>query len=501
MGTAKKDDKLVFSDKQETDISLPQKNIHQYKLLIVDDEKEVHIMTKLVLSDYLYMGSSLQFLSAYSLPEAKKLIKDHPDAACVLLDVVMETKDAGLEIARFIREDEKNELLRIILRTGQPGKAPEKDIILNYDINDYKEKTELTSQKLFTTITTALRSYIHIIELDDKRKEIATKNVRLNEEIARRIVAEHNLTKYNRSLEKVLDSKSAQLKTSLIALELKKKELQGANKLAAIGDISSITLSQLNLPEQNLEQNLATIDKYRTQITQLLEKYENLQEIIDSHIDPTNSGSQAAHESLNQLNQLKQDIDLDMILTQYPEIILNSTKGIECIYKAINDIRLFITVDDGTEELTDINTVLKSSIKKVSVKFDKNIDIQSHFDELPKINITPTIMGQALCEIIKNAFQAVTSKGIISIFTEYKAPNIILHISDIGCGISAEDHESIFKPYFTKNKSSTARGLGLCFAKAVIKNNGGSIEISSKPNEGTTVSISLPEQPNPTQTL
>ena len=97
-------------------------------------------MTKLVLSDYSYMGRTLEFYSAFSAKEAEQLIRNHPDAACILLDVVMETNDAGLELARFIRDKEKNDKLRIILRTGQPGKAPEKEIIVNYDINDYKEK-------------------------------------------------------------------------------------------------------------------------------------------------------------------------------------------------------------------------------------------------------------------------------------------------------------------------------------------------------------------------
>ena len=127
--------------------SIPPKECDNYfKLLIVDDENEIHVMTKLVLSDYVFMGAGLKFLSAFSAKEAKTVIRENPDIACCLLDVVMETNDAGLEVARFIREDENNKKLRIILRTGQPGKAPEKNIILTYDINDYKEKTELTNQ-------------------------------------------------------------------------------------------------------------------------------------------------------------------------------------------------------------------------------------------------------------------------------------------------------------------------------------------------------------------
>ncbi len=218
-------DTLLFAKESITPI--PENKAH-FKLLIVDDENEIHVMTKLVLADYMYKGARLKFLSAFSGEEAKMIIKKNPDIACCLLDVVMETKDAGLEVARFIREDEKNTKLRIILRTGQPGQAPEKDIILNYDINDYKEKTELTDQKLFTTITTALRSYKHLEEIEEKQQEILSKNIRLNEEIARRIVAESNLTKYNRSLEKMIENKSSRLKEAILTLKMTKAEARVA---------------------------------------------------------------------------------------------------------------------------------------------------------------------------------------------------------------------------------------------------------------------------------
>lgn len=87
----------------------------------------------------------------------------------IFLDVVMETDDAGLRLARVIREEIGNRATRIILRTGQPGQAPERDIIIDYDINDYKAKSELTSQKLFTATVAALRSYEDICTIEASR--------------------------------------------------------------------------------------------------------------------------------------------------------------------------------------------------------------------------------------------------------------------------------------------------------------------------------------------
>lgn len=130
-----------------------------WRVLIVDDEEEVHAVTRLVLDGFTLDGRPLTLLSARSAREARPLIEAEPDLALVLLDVVMETDDAGLRLVSWIREDLGNRLVRIVLRTGQPGSAPEKEIIRRYEINDYKAKTELTDTKFFTVLTVALRGY------------------------------------------------------------------------------------------------------------------------------------------------------------------------------------------------------------------------------------------------------------------------------------------------------------------------------------------------------
>lgn len=145
-------------------------SIGSWKVIIIDDEPEVHAVTKLALSDFSFQDKHLEFYSAYSGAEGKKLVLEHPDAAIILLDVVMETDDAGLQVAQFIREQANNHKARIILRTGQPGQAPERQVILDYDINDYKSKTELTAQKLFTVVMSSLRAYRDIISLDNSRQ-------------------------------------------------------------------------------------------------------------------------------------------------------------------------------------------------------------------------------------------------------------------------------------------------------------------------------------------
>jgi diguanylate cyclase (GGDEF)-like protein len=162
----------VASPNVQRDLALINSSEKTWKILIVDDERSVHRATELALRNFTFEGKPLTFVSAYSGEEGKHLITTQPDAAIMLLDVVMETHDAGLKVAQYIREELKNRQVRIILRTGQPGEAPEESVILNYDINDYKLKVELTRQRLITTAIASLRSYRDILTIDHQKREL-----------------------------------------------------------------------------------------------------------------------------------------------------------------------------------------------------------------------------------------------------------------------------------------------------------------------------------------
>src|SRR5436190_3336149 len=142
----------------------------RWKIAVIDDDPAVHDGTRFALGDYRLNSQGLEILSAYSAAEGRQLLRKHRDIAVVLLDVIMESDTAGLDLVEFIRHELKNETVRIILRTGQPGQAPERRVIVDYDINDYKAKTELTADKLFTALTAALRGYQQLQRLVETRR-------------------------------------------------------------------------------------------------------------------------------------------------------------------------------------------------------------------------------------------------------------------------------------------------------------------------------------------
>lgn len=159
------DDELVL----EADPVRAPAEPRPWHVMVVDDEPDVHQITRLVFRHIQFDGRPVQVVSAHSAAAAQEMLQEHDDIALIILDVVMETDTAGLDLVRYIRHHLMNSAVRIVLRTGQPGQAPEEQVIRDFDINDYKSKTELTSTKLKTLLFSALRSYRDIRTLERSR--------------------------------------------------------------------------------------------------------------------------------------------------------------------------------------------------------------------------------------------------------------------------------------------------------------------------------------------
>nr|WP_119678962.1 DUF3369 domain-containing protein [Indioceanicola profundi] len=164
------DDELLFAPEAPEVEALPVADVAPWRVLIIDDDPEVHQVTRIALRGLCPFGRPLEFLSAHSAAEGEAMVRATPDLALILLDVVMETDDAGLQLARRIREEIGNRLVRIVLRTGQAGQAPERSVVAAYDINDYRAKVELTSQRLATTVLVALRGYEQVCGMERGRR-------------------------------------------------------------------------------------------------------------------------------------------------------------------------------------------------------------------------------------------------------------------------------------------------------------------------------------------
>ena len=162
-------DRLAFSE-DDAPPPAPDPDERFWRVMVVDDDEDVHEATRFALPDLRVNGRRLQLLHARSALHARRLLASEADIAVILLDVVMETDDAGLRLVRHIREDLGLRRVRIVLRTGQPGQAPEIPTIAAFDIDDYQVKAEFTRVRLQTVLATHIRAYVQLQALEATRR-------------------------------------------------------------------------------------------------------------------------------------------------------------------------------------------------------------------------------------------------------------------------------------------------------------------------------------------
>jgi CheY-like chemotaxis protein len=188
-------------------------------ILIVDDAPDVHTVTRLSLRGLRYRDREVKFMSAASGEEAVQTMRAHPEVGVILLDVVMESKSAGLDACRAIREELGNRFVRILLRTGQPGEAPEKQTIDEYDIDGYLLKTEVTTNRLYAAVRTAFKGWEELVELERHRELLAA--------IHDCVVSLRSFEPLETSLGRILETAVAICPAPLAVLELQSFEKEG----------------------------------------------------------------------------------------------------------------------------------------------------------------------------------------------------------------------------------------------------------------------------------
>lgn len=451
------DDVLLFDDEEELvfddelgsfsgeSFLLDEDHANSWNIMIVDDEMEVHDVTKLALQRFSFDGKQLNFISAYSAQEAKRLIEENPQTAIILLDVVMETNDAGLMVAKYIREELDNHYVRIILRTGQPGEAPEESVILNYDINDYKTKTELTQKKLFTTVISALRSYRDITNLEASQRKLKVLYADLEERSAEL-----------RTLNQQLRDEIAERKQAQSELQTAKEAAEAANRAKS--------------------EFLATMShELRTPLHAILGKSELLLEGSYGALNNQQAGSlRTVEESGYHLLALINDI-LDLAKIEAGKLVL------------------------------DIWEIPIKSVSLISLQFiqqmaeAKQIEVLFTLDQnLPMIRADERRLKQILINLLNNAVKFTPEGGQVGleVVGDKKQKMIHFTVSDTGIGISPQNIARLFKP-FVQLDSNLSRhyqgsGLGLSLVYSLTQMHQGKVSVESEVGKGSHFTVSLP---------
>jgi len=325
-----------------------------WKLFIVDDDKDIHEITKLALKDLKFKDKSISFVSAYSAREAIAYLKENPLFAIVLLDIGMETNDAGLDVATFIREQLKDNLTRIIIRTGQPGDVPEQDIIDNYDINDYKSKTELTVEKLFTSIRTAIAQYDQINELAN-----------LNQDLEKRI--EIAVAKQHEQQEALfLQNRAVQMGELLNMLAHQWR--QPLSRISAVTAQLKLALALGEIDAAEFDKQVNGIENYTNELSKTIDEFRMVYEPSDlSHNTPVCELLEKSISIMQSLFKVK-DIHTNLLCDPNAKEFCTSTELYQVVLSILKNAQEAFVENSVEKSSIDISVVQETDLLKICIK-------------------------------------------------------------------------------------------------------------------------------------
>ena len=343
-------DMMVFADES----SAAALEEDTWKLFIVDDDKDIHEITKLALKDLKFKDKAISFESAYSAEEAITKLKQNPQFSIVLLDIGMETADAGLDVASFIRQQLNDDLTRIIIRTGQPGDVPEKEIIDNYDINDYKSKTELTIEKLFTSIRTAIAQYDQINEL-----------AQLNEDLEERIKDALDIQqKQQEAL--FLQDRTVQMGELLNMLAHQWR--QPLSRISAVTTQLKFSLALGEIDAEEFNKQVDGIEKYTHELSETIEEFRTVYE--PSKLAENTPVCALLEKSASIINSTfkEKKIQVDVICDKEEKGFFTSTALYQVLLSLLRNSQEAFIQEEIDKPLITISTARKDGLLQVFVQ-------------------------------------------------------------------------------------------------------------------------------------
>lgn len=548
------DDNLIEFAEESPVLNDKSAALPPWKILIVDDEKDIHTVTQMALKNYRFKERRLSFISAFSEKEARTLTRLNPDIALVLLDVTLETDNAGLDLIHYIRKELKNNILQIVIRTAHPGRAPEQSVIEMYDINDYRLKTELTSQRLHTVVTASLRAFKIKFSLHEelKRGKKIEDSLRQSRERFRDIalstgdwIWETNaFGKYSflsDNVEKLIGYTKKELKNTgffdLMTDESRYKTYDYITGAFKAGEIFT-NIEMIRVKKDGTKAYFLTsgkpvkddagvlvgyrgVDKNITDIKLAEQEKEKLVLYLKEAQRLEALGTLAggiAHDFNNILGSilgytqlLQMDVGKNEKGKRYTEQIIKGCNRAKNLTLQI--LEFSRQRDDDIQVKTPIllSSMVKEKVKLLQASIPSSMTIKTRIQKnAGHILVSPNQIHQIIMNLCTNSMQAMeNNQGTIIVSIENVSFNeggkpfppgvnlpfgeyVILSVQDDGKGIEPHTLEKVFDPYFTTKTGGDGTGLGLSVVHGIVTRCKGDIHIESSPGKGTCTTLYFP---------
>ncbi len=538
----------------QTYINYEKKAIDTWKILIIDDEPSVHDITSIILKSFRFKNKSLTLLHAFSTNEAKLILKQNENIALILLDIILETKTAGLELIHWIRKELKNNISQIVIRTGDPEHFSEQNTIEEYDVNDYILKTDVTSQRLITLVSGSIRSFIDKFKLQNeliirkqfelslKEKETLLKDIVTNiGDILWEVNIKVNYIYISRKAEELTGYSKTTIKNKHFTFSMTSESknngwlgIQNAikreNKFSNIeitrkaknGSIQYYLCSGNPVYDKSnhfigyrgADINITNLKNSEIEKEKLLFQLRHAQRL---EAIGTLAGG-IAHDFNNILGGILGYAQLLQFELKKNETCLGFTKQIvtgcnrakNLIFQILDFSRQSKNI--SPQRITNPIEIINETLKLLRASFPSSIKIHSEIDKnIGCIKADPSQIHQSIMNLCTNARQAIEDDmGTIQIkvkeigYSDNEAIDnlktdlpfgdyIQISVEDSGKGIELDTLEKIFNPYFTTKNRGDGTGLGLSVVHGIVTRFNGAITIKSQPGEGTIFTLYFPK--------
>lgn len=297
------------------------------------------------------------------------------------------------------------------------------------------------------------------------------------------------LERQHHDMQEELIQKNNKLDETLADLQATQSQILQSEKMASIGQLAAGVAHEINNPIGFIGSNLDALADYMTDVDQLFAHYQTLQKTLQ---DAKQTLSKEINKQLSTIIQFEQDIELDYLKGDIPELLHDCKDGTQRVAKIVADLKSFAHPGNDKQMLIDLNAGLESTLNVVYNEIKYKAVVVKELGEIPLVEGFPQKLNQVFMNILVNAAQSIEEKGEIKILTKKDGSNVVVAISDNGCGIKQANIPKVFDPFFTTKEIGKGTGLGMNIAYNIIKEHKGTIGVESEVGKGTTFTITLP---------
>lgn len=318
-----------------------------------------------------------------------------------------------------------------------------------------------------------------------------------NEEIQKEIVDRKRIECILKISQAELTKKNNELTIALETVKKTQDHLIRQEKLAGIGQLAAGVAHEINNPLGFITNNVETLEQYCTAFHSILAEYQELAANI------ADSGNLQISKKMEQIFKLECEKELDYIIDDLPELFKDTNEGLERICKIVKGIGIFSRIDqkDAFNQY-NLHKGLENALLMACNEIKHNAIVEKNFGEIPEFEAIGSEINQVLLNLIVNAVHALKEKiseeqGKIMISTWCDSKFIFCLIEDNGIGISEENLNQIFNPFFTTKPIGEGTGIGLSISYDIIVNrHKGDILVESCLGKGTKFTVKLPMHHN-----